>query len=126
MWESKKREECEERCWLLACYLEAESFQKIRKAVCGVWTTAAAAALCDLYRCFIPLPLLPRHFPPTNPPKAPTTQPPSPSHNHQTHATTLLHIHTYLKLLLSHSLQPILPTPTQAHSTWQPPTTPKL
>ena len=72
---------------------------------------------------FIPLCLLLRHFPPTNQPQTPTTQPPSPPHNHQTHAATLLHIPTYLKLLLSQLLQPILPTPTQARSTRQPLTT---
>ncbi len=59
------------------------------------------------------LSLLPRHFPPTHPRQTPITQPPIHHATHQTHATTLLYLSTYLKLLLSHLLQPILPTPPQ-------------
>ena len=60
------------------------------------------------------------HFTPTNPPQTPTTQPPTHPTTYQTHATTLHASPTYPKLLLSHLLQPILPTPPQAHSTCQP------
>ena len=66
------------------------------------------------------------HLPTTQP-----TNPTPPTHHttHQPHATTLLRSPTYLKLLLSHLFQPILPTtqPTQStpHSTCQPTTYPQ-